>query len=87
SENYSTYMINYSVKDSLVGYPPNTLFTQTVTFSATVNNRIGFNKFADYSNNTGIYADIFGTTINIPSQTAVGIGSLSETHTFQGAGQ
>ena len=57
-----------------------------VIFSTTINNRIGFNKFANYSNNVSIYADISGTTITIPSQTAPNIGTLSETHTFQGTG-
>ncbi|MES2285695.1 MAG: DUF5011 domain-containing protein [Bacteroidota bacterium] len=62
-------------------------FTQNVTISSTVNNRIEFNKFANYSGNTAIYAIVTGTTMNLPSQTAISIGSGSGTcdvanHTF-----
>jgi len=52
-----------------------TPFTQTVTVSETVNNRIGFSKFANYSNNTSIYAMVTGTSITLPSQTATSIGT------------
>lgn len=62
-------------------------YTQTITASTTVNKRIHFNKFADYTNNTNIYADRnTSTSITLPSQTGVGIGSLSENHTFSGTG-
>ena len=86
SGSYSSTGVNYTVKDSVVALPPNTTFPQTVTFDNTVNNRIHFSKFANYSNNAGVYADISGTTITIPSQSPTGIGSASETHTFQGNG-
>lgn len=75
----------YSVKDTCPGF----LFTyaQTVTASAIINNRIGFNKFADYSGNDKIYAEISGSnSLTIPLQTATGIGSLGETHRFSGTG-
>ena len=52
-------------------------YTQIVAVSTTVNNRITFNKFADYANNTAIYAMVTGTTITLPSQAAPGIGSGS----------
>lgn len=61
-------------------------YAQTITASNTVNNRIHFNKFADYSSNSGIYADITGTSITLPSQTANNIGSLMENHQFSGTG-
>lgn len=50
-------------------------YTQTITASTTVNNKIMFNKFADYANNSSIYANVTGTDIMIPSQSAVGIGT------------
>lgn len=61
-------------------------YTQIVSASSTLNKRIHFNKFADYSNNGNIYADITATTITLPSQTGAGIGTLNENHTFQGTG-
>lgn len=76
---------NYNVSDSIVGdavYP----YTQTVATSTTINNRVTFNKFANYTGNTNIYANITasGTAIDLPAQTATSIGGLSETHTFTG---
>lgn len=63
-------------------------YTQTITTDMNVNNRIHFNKFADYSGNSNIYATISGggNTIDIPLQTAASIGSASETHKFSGSG-
>jgi hypothetical protein len=53
-------------------------YTQTITMDSTVNNRIHFNRFLDYANNTNIYGNILsGGGIEIPSQTAVNIGSGS----------
>lgn len=77
----------YNVKDTC----GTTLFfdySQIVTASTTVNNRIHFNKFADYSNNSSIYAtvNVGAGTVDLPSQTATGIGSLTESHTFSGTG-
>ncbi|MEO8149038.1 MAG: immunoglobulin-like domain-containing protein [Bacteroidia bacterium] len=63
-------------------------FDYVQTVGSTGTNKITFNKFADYSGNTGIYATIDPDgTITLPSQTATGIGSASETHTFGGSGQ
>lgn len=79
---------NYNVIDSIVGttlvYP----FTQTIRVDSTTNNRIRFNKFGDYANNTNIYAVRIGTKFEIPSQSAANIGSGSNPcniadHTFQ----
>jgi hypothetical protein len=66
---------NYAVVDDCSGVIFN--YTQTITVSSTVNNRIEFNRFADYANNTSIYAMVTGSTINLPSQTAVSIGTGS----------
>jgi hypothetical protein len=76
---------SYNVVDSIGSSFVDT-YTQTVTTSNTINNRIHFNKFANYSGNTGIYANISGSTVVLPSQTANNIGSLSEDHTFSGNG-
>jgi hypothetical protein len=65
---------------------PTYTYTQTITASPTVNKRIMFGKFGDYSGNTAIYADIVGSSINLPSQTAVGVGSPAATRTFAGTG-
>jgi major membrane immunogen (membrane-anchored lipoprotein) len=64
---------SYLVTETING--SSSTFTQTVTASTTVNNRIEFNKFANYANNTTIYAMVTGTTITLPSQTAVSIGT------------
>jgi len=63
-------------------------WTQTITASTTINNRIIFSKFANYSNNNTIYANKIGSTIDFPSQTATGIGMNGCTHVFapDGAG-
>jgi len=79
---------NYSVIDSCGVFPGGQIFTysQVVTTSDIINNRIHFNKFADYSNNTGIYANVTGNAIDLPLQTANNIGSAVEDHTFSGGG-
>lgn len=77
---------SYQVADTCGGGALVFNYPQTVTSSAVVNNRVKFNKFADYTGNTGIYANINGNAIDLPSQTATAIGSLAETHTFQGSG-
>lgn len=57
-------------------------YTQTITASKSVNKRIHFERFGDYDNNPNIYVDITGSTINLPSQTAGGIGTSGCTHLF-----
>jgi hypothetical protein len=75
----------YNVHDSCgVGSVFN--YTQTVTTSPTVNGRILFNKFGNYTGNTDIYASVTGSSITLPSQTANDIGTASEDHTFSGTG-
>jgi hypothetical protein len=77
---------NYAVTDSIIS-TTTYHYNQTVTTDDHINNRIHFNKFANYTGNTGIYATkTSGTTLDLPSQNAVGIGSFSENHTFSGTG-
>lgn len=71
----------YSVAET-----PGSPFTQTIAASTTLNNRIIFSKFANYVNNTGIYADIVGTTITLPSQTAIQVGNPAADRMFSGTG-
>jgi len=61
-------------------------YTQTITASTTLNNRIHFSKFGDYAGNTGIYANVTGSTVDLPSQTAVNVGNPATTRTFVGTG-
>jgi hypothetical protein len=75
----------YSVSDSCAGLAP-FLYSQTVSVSSVTNNKITFNKFGDYQNNTNIYATISGNTITLPTQTATNIGTLVQNHTFSGSG-
>ncbi len=70
---------------SIAGSPPY-VYTQTITASTTLNKRIGFGKFGDYTGNTGIYADIVGATVTLPSQTALQVGSPAADRTFAGTG-
>ncbi|HNQ62183.1 MAG TPA: DUF5011 domain-containing protein, partial [Bacteroidia bacterium] len=48
----------YAVHDTCPGFVFN--YTQVITIDETLNNRVHFNKFADYANNTGIYANRLG---------------------------
>ena len=77
---------NYLVADTCGTIPYS--YAQTITASTSVNNRIHFNKFADYTGNTGIYAEIAGTSITLPSQTANDIGTVvpPDDHQFNGTG-
>lgn len=69
---------------SIVSPPWN--YTQTITASTTTNNRIHFSKFGDYSGNYGIIANVTGTTIDLPSQTAIQVGTPPTDRTFAGTG-
>ena len=68
------YAGNYNVTE-VCGTGGSTPYSQTITTSTTVNNRVHFNKFGDYLNNSGIYGDIVGTTMTIPSQNATNVGT------------
>jgi len=62
-------------------------YTQNITASTTRNNRIIFGKFGDYAGNTSIYADIIGgSSIDMPSQTAIMVGNPAANRTFSGTG-
>ena len=73
---------------TITSVTPAVQYTQTVTASTTVNKRIGFSLFSDYPLNTGIYADVVGTTINLTSQTALQVGTPGNLadRTFAGTG-
>jgi hypothetical protein len=69
------YAGTYSVLDTCNG-TEFFAYAQTITIDSTVNNRVKFNKFANYANNDGIYAVMLGDgSLQIPLQSAVGIGS------------
>jgi hypothetical protein len=61
-----------------------------VTASPTVNNKLFFEPFSDYSGiaaSETIYGNVTGSSVTIPSQTAHSIGTPTpEDHTFQGSG-
>ena len=71
---------------NVTGTPGPYTYTQTVTASATLNKRIIFGKLGDYAGNTSIYADVVGTTINLPSQTATQVGNPPVDRTSAGTG-
>ena len=64
---------------------PDYVYTQTVTASTTLNKRIGFSKFSGYAGNTNIYANIIGATVDLPSQTAIQVGSPAADRVFAGS--
>jgi len=68
------------------GTPGPYTFSQTITASSTKNNRIIFSKFGDYVGNTSIYADVTGSTVDLPSQTAIQVGNPAADRTFSGTG-
>ncbi len=61
-------------------------YTQTITASSTQNNRIIFGKFGDYVGNSSVYADIVGSNVTMPSQTAIQVGNPPANRTFSGTG-
>lgn len=73
---------DYTVTD-VIGVNSYT-YGQTVAPSTTVNNRITFNKFGNYINTSGVYANVTGTTIDLPSQTA--LNSAGADRVFSGNG-
>jgi hypothetical protein len=69
------YVGTYNVLDSCGGLIFN--YTQVISVDSTNNNRIRFNKWADYANNTNIYAtkNPGDGSLEIPFQAASSIGS------------
>jgi hypothetical protein len=68
---------------SIAGSPAHT-YTQTITASTTINNRILFQRFKDVTASYPIYAQVIGITLTIPSQTT--IVSSTDARTFDGTG-
>ena len=67
---------NYNVHDTVPGDVFH--YTQTITVDNTSNNVVHFNRFGDYANNSGIFANKLGNgSLQIPSQTAIDIGTGS----------
>lgn len=62
------------------------IYDQEVTASTILNNRIHFSKFGNYKNNTKIYADVKGSTIDLPSQLATQVGDPAADRNFAGTG-
>ncbi len=78
---------SYNVKDTCGTGVAAIPFAYPQSMTVVNPTRILFNKFADYSGNTTVYANINSDgTITIPSQSVLDIGSLTEDHTFQGTG-
>jgi PKD repeat protein len=72
----------YNVTDVIAGQTFN--YTNTITPSTTINNRITVNKFGDYVNAI-VYFDISGSNVTIPSQT-ITCGNPEALRTFSGNG-
>ena len=69
------YAGTYAVEDSVDGVLVFN-YSQEITVDNVVNNRVHFNKFANYANNTNIYATKRGDgNLEIPSQTGLSIGT------------
>jgi len=62
-------------------------YTQIISSHPTVNNRILFSKFANYINNSSIFAVINGSNLEVTTQSAIGIGQEGCTHSFASLGQ
>jgi len=61
-------------------------YTENVTVSLIVNNKIHFAKFGNYSNGA-VYGNVVGNSITIPSQTIkCGLPPYDYNHTFSGTG-
>jgi len=76
---------SYTVTDVIGVNPPDT-YPQVVAVSETINNRVTFNKFGDYTGATGIFSNVTGNDITLPTQTATSVGSPPTTRTFAGTG-
>ena len=64
----------YAVHDTCPGVHFD--YAQTISVDETLNNRLHFDKFANYAGNTHIYATkLANGTLDMPSQTAASIGS------------
>lgn len=78
---------SYTVFDTCGSGPSAQSFSYQQTVTAVNSTTISFNKFADYTGNTGITATVNANgTITLPTQQGLDIGSLLEDHEFQGSG-
>ena len=78
---------SYSVIDICVTGAAADTFLYQQNITATGASTITFNKFADYSSNTGITATVAGNgAITLPFQPALNIGTAAEDHDFTGTG-
>jgi Domain of unknown function (DUF5011) len=77
---------NYLVYDTIPAASFYFQYPQTVTSSNTINGQIHFDRFADYINNTAIYAQISNSVLTLPLQTTGPIGTNNEVHSFIGNG-
>jgi PBP1b-binding outer membrane lipoprotein LpoB len=77
---------NYDVFDTIASASQYLNYQQSITTSNTVNRQIHFNRFADYVNNTGIYATISNSVLTMPTQNTGPIGTNNHIHTFSGTG-
>jgi hypothetical protein len=74
----------YTATDYPDGGPVGTPWQETITSSTLTNNKINFQRFADYDNGIA-YGTISGTTITIPTQ-MVNCGSPLANRQFSGSG-
>jgi len=79
--------ISYAVKDTCSSGGPDVVYNYNQEVSSTNGTTLSFNKFGDYSNNTGITATInSNNTITLATQNGLGIGASLENHEFSGSG-
>lgn len=71
---------------NVTGTPGAYAYSHTLTASPTFNKRFTFGKLGDYANNTGIYADVVGNNITLPTQTASQVGNPPADRQFTGNG-
>lgn len=76
---------SYTAED-FVGSTSYGTYSETITPSSTIWNKINFTKFGKYTN-AAVYGTISGGTITIPSQTLLcGLPPDDKNHTFSGSG-
>lgn len=77
----------YNVADTCGSGASAVSFAYTQTVTANNSTTIGFNKFGDYSGNTGIVATLNSDgSVSMALQTALDIGSSLDDHRFSGSG-
>lgn len=75
----------YSVVDTCTSGGVPAVYTYSQTIDDSTSSVITFNKFGDYSGNTGVYATLNANgTLTIPNILANNIGSSADDHRFSG---